>query len=185
MKYYISLFVCLFLMLPTMVMAEEGQYFQKGDWEVGFHGSYNNISIEVDDDSEDVDFFYADLEASYFIIDNFSIGVNTVWFYLPEIEDFEAYALGLEGNARYHFQVNQHFVPYLGVHAGYYYANAEYDGDSDSDSINTYGVHAGFKVPINDNVFFDTQLKWTDYDLPWDDVDLSATQVLLGLKIKF
>lgn len=169
----------------TVLAEEEGQYFSKGDWELGFHGSYNDISIDVGDDSTNIDFLYADLEASYYLIDSLSIGVNTVWFYIPEIEIFDAYALGLEGNARYHFQVNKHFVPYLGVHAGYYYISADVDGGSESEDMNTYGVHTGFKVSINDNTFFDTQLKWTDYDMPFEDVDLSATQILLGLKIKF
>jgi opacity protein-like surface antigen len=186
MKYFICLLVSLCVTsTATIVLAEQGQYFSKGDTEIGFHGSYNYISVDVDNESENIDFFYADLEASYYLIDNLSVGVSTVWFYLPEISNFTAYALGLEGNARYHFQVNQHFVPYIGAHAGYYYADADIDGTSESDSINSYGVHAGFKVPINDNVFFDTQLKWTDYNLPWDGIKLSATQFLLGLKIKF
>ena len=182
MKVFIVMVFC--LLLPAMSIAAEQQYYQKGDWEVGFAGSYNYVNVEVDDEDEEIDFFYADLNASYFIINNLSIGVSTVWFYLPEIEDFEAYAIGLEGNIRYHFQVNEHFIPYLGGHAGFYYAEGDYDGDTESESLNTYGLHAGFKVPINDNVFFDTQLKWTEYDLPWDGVELSATQVLVGLKIK-
>lgn len=178
--------VCfLFVTSSTIVKAEESQYFKKSDWELGFHASYNNISIDIEDESEDVDFFYADLDTSYYVLDNFSIGVNTVWFYLPEVEGLKAYALGLEANARYHYQINQHFVPYLGVHSGYYYGNADIDDESESDHINSYGIHAGFKVPINENVFFDTQIKWTDYDMPWDYIDLSAIQVLLGLKIKF
>ncbi len=167
----------------------QSQYFSKGDVELGFHGSYN--SFRADDgnngDSATVNFYYVDLESSYFLTDNLSIGIDPVWFYIPKIDNFKAYGIGLEGNAQYYFQnINKHFVPYLGVHAGYLYGDAESYGSSASDSINTYGVQAGFDVPINKNVFFDTQLKWTDYNLPndWNDVDLSATQVLLGLKIK-
>ncbi len=174
-----------FFMLQTAAMAEDANFFQKGDLEAGFSGSYNRISVDVNDDSEDIDFFYADLGLSYFIIDNLSVGINTVWFYLPEIHDIEAYALGFEGNVRYHFQVNKHFVPYIGAHAAYYYANADIGNNSESEDMTAYGLHGGFKVPINENVYFDTQLKWTDYDMPWDEIDLSSVQVLLGLKIKF
>lgn len=170
-------------------LAEQGQYFSKGDMELGFHGSYNSFRVDANNASTNLNFYYADFDAAYFLTNNFSVGINPGWFYIPKIDDgwggfFKAYALGLEGNAQYYFQVNKHFVPYLGVHAGYYYANAETNGVSENDDINTYGVHAGFEVPINNNVFFDTQLKWTDYNLPWDNIDLSATQVLLGLKIK-
>lgn len=179
-KNFVCLLVCLFAASTTTVLAEEGQYFSKSDLELGFHGSYNNISV----DSENTDFIYADLATSYYLIDNFSIGANATWFYLPEREDFKAHALGLEGNIMYHFQINKHFVPYLGAHAGYYYVSADIDNESEHDNVNIYGAHGGLKVPINENVFFDTQLKWTDYDIPWDDVDLSATQILLGLKIK-
>ena len=185
-KRFVCLFVCLFVTsTATTVLAQQGQYSSKGDSEWGFQGSYNNISVDDGDESVNVDFFYADLNASKFLTDDFSVGISTVWFYLPEIETIEAYALGLEANARYHFQQKPNFVPYVGAHAGYYYARAESDGESESDNITSYGFHGGFKVPINDNVYFDTQLKWTDYDIPFDDLDLSALQVLLGLKIRF
>lgn len=169
----------------TNGIAEQGQYFSKGDTELGFHGSYNSFRADVDNESTNINFYYANLGASHFLTDNFSVGINSVWFYIPKIESFKAYALGLEGNAQYYFQkINKHFVPYLGVHAGYLYGHSDADGDSGSGHVNTYGVQAGFDVPINNNVFFDTQLKWTHYNLPWDDVDLSETQILLGLKIK-
>lgn len=184
MKRSILISAGFFVMFSTFTHADDGQYFKKGDIELGFSGSYNNINFESNGESENIDFFYADLKASYFIIDNFSFGMNTAWFYLPEVESFEAVALGLEGNVKYHYQVNKNFVPYLGVHAGYYYADAEIDGESEDDSIKTIGLHGGCKIPINNNIFFDIQLKWTDYDMPWDDIDLSATQVLLGLNMK-
>ena len=187
----------------TNGLTEQGQYFSKGDTELGFHGSYNSfrversynsfradannkiVRVETDNESENINFYYADLEVSHFLTDNFSVGIDPVWFYIPKIDNFKAYAFGLEGNAQYYFQkINKHFVPYLGVHTGYLYGDAEYNGDSENNNITTYGVQAGFDIPINNNVFFDTQLKWTDYNLPWDDIDLSATQVLLGLKIK-
>jgi opacity protein-like surface antigen len=190
MKRLILLSLVVFLCLPVAVYAAsiggvEDPYFKAGTWEVGFHGSYNHLNVEVDDESEKINFFYLDGAVSYFPINNFSIGVNTMWFYLPEIEDISAYAIGLEGNARYHFQMNQHFIPYIGAHVGGFFVNAEVEGESESEDANSYGFHAGFKIPINDNVYFDTQLKWTDYKLPLDETDLKTTQVLLGLGIKF
>lgn len=183
-KFMIAL-LCVLGASATTVSADDGQYFGKGDFELGLSGSYNYVDLEMNGQSETIDFFYADLGGSYYLLDNFSVGISTVWFYLPKVEGFEAYALGVEGNLRYHYQVNKHIVPYIGAHAGYYYADAEIDGTSEDDHINSYGVHAGFKVPINDHVFFDTQLKWTDYDMPWDTIDLTSTRVLFGLNIKF
>jgi len=53
------------------------------------------------------------------------------------------------------------------------------------DTMWTYGGQVGFKVPINDNVYFDTQLKYSWFQLPSScAMDISATQLLLGLKIK-
>ena len=190
MKKLVVLALAFLLCLPFVSYAEsiggaENQYFQKGDWEVGFHGSYNNLNVKVEDESEKINFLYLDGAVSYFLTNNFSIGVNTSWLYLPEVEDIEAYAIGLEGNARYHFQMNRRFIPYIGAHVGGFFVNAEVEGKSESENANSYGFHAGFKIPINDNVYFDTQLKWTDYKLPWDETDLKTTRVLLGLSIKF
>jgi outer membrane protein W len=186
MKRSLCLLTCLITIISfTTAFASDETYLKKGDWEVGFSGSYSDLKVEIDNESENISFLYADLNTAYFLIDNFSFGANLVWLYLPEVQDFSASALGLEGNVQYHFQVNSKFIPYLGLHAAYYAASADYDGYSESDSMNSYGVHGGFKIPINNNIYFDTQIKWTEYNMPWDEVDLSAIQILLGLKIKF
>jgi opacity protein-like surface antigen len=184
MKYF-SMIVAVLVMLQTTAMAEESVYFKKGDWELGFSGSYNNVRIKSGDTKEDVNLFFADLKASYFVIDNLSVGMGLVWLYLPKVEGISAYAIGPEANIRYHFPVNKSFIPYLGIHAAYYYAHADIDDSSGNEDMVSYGAHVGFKVPVNENVFFDTQLKYTDYNMPWDEIDLSTIQVLLGLNIKF
>jgi len=174
MKHIVSLFVVL---TATVVLASEAgsNQFNKGDLELGFSGSYSDYSI----DGESLDITSIDLEASYFLMDNLSIGVNTAWFMFT-IDGLEATAIGLEANARYHFQINQNFIPYVGIDVGNFYINL----DDETENIATYGAHLGFKTPINKNVYFDTQLKWTDYDLP-ENIELTSTQILLGLKIKF
>lgn len=184
-KFYFYLLTLIIIFTYSFSFAESNQYFSKGDVELGFHASFNNVQYEVNDEKESVNLLYADLEASYYLIDNWSIGISTAWFYLPEVNDFTGYALGLELNTRYHFQIHDRFIPYLGAHAGYYYAYGDTDGESQDDEATTYGLHTGFKIPINENVFFDTQLKWTEYDLPWDYIEISTIQVLMGLKIVF
>ncbi|MFZ4394963.1 MAG: hypothetical protein ACOYOU_04975 [Kiritimatiellia bacterium] len=54
-----------------------------------------------------------------------------------------------------------------------------------NDTLTSYGVQAGFLVPLNANVSLDTCVKYTSYQLPraWH-TDLDSTQVLMGFKMK-
>lgn len=123
--------LAILLCMPTISHAADVEYpyFREGDWEVGFRGSYNRFKVNAGGESEKIDFFYLDGNISYFLTDNFSVGMNPMWFYLPEVGGIEAYALGAEGNIRYHFQKGDwNIIPYVGAHAGYLFANAEIEG---------------------------------------------------------
>lgn len=154
---------------------------EKGDWLVGFSGSYNHISTSAGS----FDFFYADVDFSYFFHDNWSAGASTFGILVPsngEIDD-TGYAFGLEPNLRYYFQNSSKYTPYAGAHAGFAYGELGSEGDS----LYTYGAHAGVLFPLTESSFFDVQLKWTEYDLPGDadEIDLDTLQVLLGFRIQF
>ncbi|HEY9248752.1 MAG TPA: outer membrane beta-barrel protein [Rariglobus sp.] len=166
--------------------SDTSAYFKKGDILLEFSGSFTHATANGDGESASVNFVYADIGASYFLTDHISTGADTFWLYVPESGDVDgsALAVGLEWNVRYHFNVSRYFYPYVGVHAGYAFGRIEGDDDSESDHLTTLGAHAGFVIPVNDNVFFDVQLKYTDYDIPVADFDLGTTQLLLGLKIK-
>ncbi len=204
---FTALIACAVAMFSLNGVAQEAQneqFFSKGDWVVGLNGSYNWINAEYGKASESASVALLQAEGNYFVTDAISVGVNTMWMYLPEVEGVKAYAYGLESNVRYNHQVNQHMVAYVGANLGYAYGKVDVParraaknlgygyaygkvdvgGDSLDDSLSTYGLHAGFVVPINENIFFDTQLKWTCYDLPVDGLDLDTVQVLFGLKIK-
>jgi len=156
------------------------QQFTQGDWLLGFSGSYNRI--EADGDSANV--LYADVDFSYFIKDNWSLGISTFGLLIPEGGEVEdtGYAIGLEPNLRYYFKNESKYTPYVGVHAGYAYASVA----DESESISTYGLHAGVLFPLTESAYFDTKLKWSEYNLPDEaDIDLSTLQLLVGFKIKF
>ncbi len=75
MKKLILLGLITLLCLPLAVYAAsidkaENQYFQKGDWEVGFHGSYDNLNVKVEDESEKINLLYLDGAVSYFLTNN-------------------------------------------------------------------------------------------------------------------
>lgn len=161
-------------------------YFVQSTWEAGLKASYSSVEYSNGTDHEKIDFIYADIEAAYFALDNLSLGLATTWLYVPDVNNKGKVAgYGLEGSVRYHFQVTPNFIPYLGVHAGYYDAKIETKNRTRNDSIKDYGFHGGFKVPINENIYYDTQFKWTEYDISLEDIDISQMQILMGLKVKF
>lgn len=159
-------------------------YFKKGDWLVGFQGSYNHIDIDVGGSGETFDLYYASGGADYFLTNSLSSGVNSILIYVPDVAGIEVTAVGLEWNARYHLQFGKYWLPYAGVSAGYAWGQIKGFGGSTSDHLTTLGGSVGTIIPINDNVYFDIQLKYTDFDLPVSGVNLDTTQILLGLKIK-
>jgi len=160
--------------------APESTKFNEGDWLLGFSGSYNYL-----EDSEDsVNLFYVDVDFSYFINNRWSLGMSTFGLLLPEGGSVEetGYAIGLEPNLRYYFQNESQYIPYLGIHTGYAYASI----DDDSESLFTYGLHAGVLFPLTESAYFDAKLKWTEYEISdASDIDLTALQLLVGFKIKF
>jgi outer membrane protein W len=151
-------------------------------------------------------------QVAYFIIDNLAIGAalnvnyfitkngSVDWDVVPpppggagaEGGDLREnlLALSVEGVIRYHVPVCANIIPYVGVQGGPGYIWATRRSPvigkaTDDDTMWTYGGQVGFKVPINDNVYFDTQLKYSWFQLPSSRaMDISATQLLLGLKIK-
>jgi hypothetical protein len=188
-KPYLLLFLLLFF--PVLSGAQDlEKYYQKGDMEVGFNGGYHRVDISGNGESDHAGIVTVSADGSYFINDEISFGLGTVFTYLPDtsIENgnsFSGFLGGLEASAKYHFQINKKFIPYLGVNLAYGLAWGESNRDSSSENFWTYGFSTGFKVPINKNIYFDTQLKFTEYEADFlDDIDLSTTQVLLGLKIK-
>ena len=187
------------LFASSFLRADDAPYFKKGDVLLEFAGSFNHIGYEVKDGGDRVsgnqNLFYADIGGSYFFTDGFSSGADTFWIYVPSISgvssqddagtesDIGALAIGLEWNARYHFRIGKHFYPYAGVHAGYAWGKITGEG-GESDHLTTLGAHLGVDIPINERVFFDVQLKYTDYGIPVDGLKLDTLRVLLGLKIK-
>ena len=185
------------LLAANSVRADDtgAPYFKKGDVLLEFNASFNHAGYQQkheddDDDSGSVNFFYAEIGASYFLTDHISSGAETFGIIVPDVgsENISVFAYGLEWNARYHFKLGKYFYPYVGVNAGYALARVSEDDDggrsSSTEHLSTLGAHIGVDIPINDHVFFDVQLKYTDYDIPLDGLKLDTLRVLLGLKIK-
>jgi opacity protein-like surface antigen len=173
----------------SSALADGENYYSTGDIEVGFSGGYHRVHASDGDDSATLDIVTVSADGSYFFNEHFSLGLGTVFSYLPEIDfggdDVSAFLGGLEANARFHYQINKYFIPYIGAHAAYGLAWGESDGNDETEDFWTYGPQIGFKIPVNDHVYFDTQAKYTIFEADWlDDVDLDTFQVLFGLKIK-
>lgn len=166
-----------FAVAPPQV---ENSHLGEGDWILGFSGSYSHVSSGGDE----LNLFLANVDVSYFVDDSWSVGLSTFGLFVPSgggVED-SGYALGLEPNLRYYFQSESPYLPYVGVHGGFAYAN---DGE-DSEVIGTYGLHAGLLIPMTENAYFNAQLKWTEFEGADDaEIDLSTVQLLLGFKVKF
>jgi outer membrane protein W len=173
----------------TVSFADEFNYYSAKDVEIGFSGGYHRVHASDSDDSATLNIVTIAADGSYFITPNLSLGLGTVFFYLPEMdydgEDVSAFLGGLEANVRYHYQIKNYLIPYVGAHVTYGLAWADFDGDDSTEDFWTYGPQLGIKIPINDHVYFDAQAKYTVFELDWlDSVDLDTFQVLLGLKIK-
>jgi len=155
------------------------QGFTRGDWLLGFAGSYTRLSVE----DESINLFSGQIDASYFVMDNASIGLNTVGLIADTDVTDTLWALGLEPNLRYYFQNASSFTPYVGIHGGWTHLDAGDIGDTD---VWTYGAHGGILVPLTESAYFDAALKWTEWELEDDfDLDLDTLQVLIGLKVRF
>jgi outer membrane protein W len=179
------------LTIASAAMASSLSFYEAGDVELGLLGSYSHLDASASGSHVSANLAYLDVDGAYFVTENISIGLGTELLYAPSIKagDSEAdvFAGLLAMNARYHYQVNSYFIPYVGVHLGYGLASVGGDSDRETTSITSGGAQLGFKVPVNDHVYFDTQLKYTDYsNIEFGDtgIDLDSTQVLFGLKIK-
>jgi opacity protein-like surface antigen len=180
-------------MMFSQTYASDEQYYSKGDWEVGLLGSYTYLDVNVDDHeyldenfTEDRDIHFAQIigGASYFFTDAMSFGLYAGGLYIPGEKGDEARVYGVEGNLRYHLQLNDVLIPYAGLHAGYAYGKIDIDNYDKSEHLTSWGLQTGLKVPINSNVYFDTQLRWSDYDLSLDSMDMKSVEVLVGLGIR-
>lgn len=185
----ILLLLCFSLTLTTISFAQDDIYCNAGDIELGFSGGYHRVHASNDKNSATLDVITVSADGSYFFNKYLSLGLGTIFSYLPSIgiggSDVDAFLGGLEANVRFHYQINKYLIPYIGAHVGYGLAWAEFDGDDSSEDFYTYGPQLGFKIPINEHVYFDTQAKYTIYEADWlNDVDLDTFQVLFGLKIK-
>jgi opacity protein-like surface antigen len=187
-NYHIPVLIIALVAMPLLKAddSKSPDFFKKGDVLAELSGSFNHASYNSGSESGTVNFVYADLGASYFFTSELSSGADTFWLYVPKIGDSDASAkaVGLEWNGRYHFKVSRYFQPYVGLHTGYAWGSVQGSGDTESHHINTLGGHVGFVIPINDNVFFDVQVKYTDFRLHVPGIKLDTTRVLFGLKIK-
>lgn len=162
---------------------DSGCYFHQGDWLVGFDGSYNYLGASSGGESAHLNLFLLDAGVSYFVMDNFSVGLNTDWLYAPKTEGVSLTAGGLELDPKYYFQVNDHFIPYVGAHGGLLYGKVDADGMNLSKTIWDLGADLGVIVPINQNVYMDFGLKYTWY-YNIQNTRLETFQAVIGLNIK-
>jgi len=162
------------------VMSQAGEAFQsKGMWEAGGSASWNKLDV----DGMDAYFLTGQGEVAYFLTDGLSLGAGVMGAYLFDEGDVDedATLLGLEVNLRYHLPAIGCAVPYVGIHGGWAYLDA--GGDTDDGLM--YGAHAGLKFPIAANVFFDTQVRYTMFEMDEAEMDLDTLQVLFGIRYYF
>ena len=162
------------------IVSQAGEAFQsKGMYEAGFGATWTKLDV----DGMDAHFLVGQADLSYFLTDGLSLGAGIVGAYLVDAADIEedAALLGLEVNLRYHLPAIGCAVPYVGIHGGWAYMEA---GDDTDDGL-MYGAHAGIKYPITANVFFDTQVKYTIFEMDEAELDLDTLQVLFGIRYYF
>jgi opacity protein-like surface antigen len=168
--------------VSTNTKSAQPRPFQVGDIELGFGGSYNYASIDVDDSGTlQGNLFWGQGNVSYYVTDQISVGVNAMGIYLADAADVteDIFLGGTELMLRYNFSGLCRFVPYVGIHGGYLYA----DMGNETEYAWEYGAHGGVKYLLTDTVFFDTQLRYTELDLGNDniDVDIDALQFMVGI----
>ena len=175
-------------------------YLKAGTMEVGLNGGYTMFEDKTGGGGgvdTDLSQLLVTGEFNYFVIDNLSVGLdaNGSWmnFEIKGGSEVDTVMLYGEPVVRYHIPVmDGRMIPYVGasVGEGYAWANLRagtsggYHAAKD-DTFWTYSGQVGFKVPLNQNVLFDTCLKYTDYQLPssWN-TELHSTAILFGLKMK-
>jgi outer membrane protein W len=169
----------------------EGGFLKEGTILYGGNLAFNNVNADSGNSRTDLSMFGVNAEANYFLMDNVSVGLaaNMLWAEISNNQVGKAEAtLGYgELVGRYHFPVcNDRLIPYVGAALGAGMAYGKVDGGADlQDTVTSWGLQAGFLVPLNDNVALDTCLKHTRYEL--DDsyqMNLNSTMVLMGFKMK-
>ena len=136
-------------------------------------------------------------EINYFVMDKVSVGVTANFDYLfgnqkggPQFDSVLMYA---EPTVRYHFRLNTKapVYPYVGagLGGGMGWFNNQVGPDPSPHHANqttmvTYSGQVGIKIPLDENVYFDTCLKYTDYHMATAWTVDQNWQILFGFKIK-
>ena len=162
-----------------------------GESELRIDGAIQNTSTEYSDTRS----ISGQLTYNHFLSDQFSIGGSI----RPMIqtsdpdngEETTSSMLFLLGRGDLYLSTdNDDFVPYIGAHAGV--INYEFDtgsGDSESESVLTYGIQGGIKMFVSENTSFNIEVDLSIYtpesDNGGDEDDVTVTSVLFGYSVYF
>lgn len=173
----------------------DGTFLKQGTIEYGASLGYSCYGVDAMGQAGQISLLKAVGEMDYFVIDNLSVGFagNVDWLRgkMNNVGVANGTLTYGELVGRYYVPVcNDRLLPYVGasVGAGYGIVSINPAGagkTSEGDSLTTWGLQMGFLVPLNENVMFDTCVKYTDYQLPdaWD-VNMEGLQILMGFKLK-
>ena len=168
-------------------LSTKSELFNSGDWLVGGLFSYDRFGQS----NERIDFYALDLEADYFLTNNFSLGFESKVSIADDSENRDV-TVGLGVHGRYYFNTNSAFTPYVGIHYSYNHSDSDskenIPGDGGSDTFGGLGAHIGTLAKIRSNMYFDARLSFTDYNIS-DSNDKEFinqnTTLSIGVKWKF
>lgn len=164
------------------------RFFSAGDWTIMANVGAAGIGAEdASGDYEMGGFIAGGLEAGYFVTDNIAIGIAATAQHF-DVDTVSATGIGLLPNVNYFFDGLDHFVPYLGVHAGYSYYDVDVEGtnvDDDDDGF-AYGAQVGAAIPLNGYSFVDVRLTYSRIDLDVGRTEIEDLVLFnLGYRLKF
>ncbi len=172
------------MMVAIMVLASVCVHAgtQRGDVEIGAGVTLSNTSVSADNGaSSDTTQLAGNVQLNYFMTDSLSLGVS----YAGNVTDSDSTTSGthfIEGSLRHHFVTEAAYVPYIGVHGG----AAIYSANDYTETIPSFGAHAGIKFFVNDNTSFDVQGRWTRYSVDvGGGVDIDQMAMIFGINYKF
>ncbi len=195
------LIMVLALFLGVVNYAHAGT--EKGMSEVQAQGGLSFQSIE-NGTTVDQNTMLGQVTYNYFLIDNFSIGLNGRFNITQSESESTSGATTTKSETIYStiftmargdiYLGGEDSVPYIGFHVGMAYYQTEHDpggggtkSDEDGSEL-SYGGQAGMKIFPNENISWNIEIDYTKYDYETEamvDLSVSNISLLLGFSYYF
>jgi hypothetical protein len=140
----------------------------------------------LENDDADTSAVAAQLGAGYFLTNEHELGAQllTTWTDTDDGAEATSYFFGPYYN--YNFHVHPRTTLYAGPHFGIGHLSFEAGSVDDSDTVLAFGLHAGLRQWLTEDVAFNVEPRWTHADFDNDlGGDTDSIDILFGFSVLF